>query len=245
LVEKSSKNDEIIRPILRGRDIQRFYYDKSDQYLLFIPWHFPLHETDITGASSEAERQFELQYPDVYSHLVKYKTQLTQRNKAETGIRYEWYALQRFGANYWKSFEQPKIIYPEITKFMNFTYDLNEHYFVNNKCFIITGEFLEYLTCFLNSKLFRYCFIDNFPELLGGTRELRKIFFQEIPVKEVSASENLVFNDILSQIMFMKTNNEDSSAIENVMNNLIYNHYGLSEIEIKAIDDFDEVWRTN
>ncbi len=245
LVEKSSKNDEIIRPILRGRDIQRFYYDKSDQHLLFIPWHFPLHETDIAGASTEAERQFELQYPDVYSHLMKYKAQLTQRNKAETGIRYEWYALQRFGANYWKSFEQPKIIYPEITKFMNFTYDLNEHYFVNNKCFIITGEFLEYLTCFLNSKLFRYCFIDNFPELLGGTRELRKIFFQEIPVKEVSVSENLVFKDILSQIMFMKTNNEDSSAIESAMNNLIYNHYGLSEIEIKAIDDFDEVWRTN
>jgi hypothetical protein len=68
---------------------------------LFIPWHFPLHtDSAIQGASAKAEQAFKEQYPAIYNHLLQYKTELSNRNKAETGIRYEWYALQRWGANY-------------------------------------------------------------------------------------------------------------------------------------------------
>ena len=56
---------------------------------------------NIKGASQEAENQFRIQYSAIYNHLLKYKTELSNRNKAETGVRYEWYALQRWGANYW------------------------------------------------------------------------------------------------------------------------------------------------
>lgn len=47
----------------------------------------------------------------------------------------------------------------------------------------MTGENLEYLTAFFNSSLFKFTFKDYFPELLGETRELRKVFFETIPVK--------------------------------------------------------------
>ena len=33
--------------------------------------------------------------------MLEYKEPLSKRNKAETGIRYEWYAMQRWGAKYW------------------------------------------------------------------------------------------------------------------------------------------------
>jgi hypothetical protein len=102
LIAKDPKSAEIIRPLLRGRDIKRYGYEFADLFLLFIPWHFPLHENPaITGASLDAEKAFENQYPAIYNHLLKYKKELSARNKAETGIRYEWYALQRWGANYW------------------------------------------------------------------------------------------------------------------------------------------------
>ncbi|MGV4528432.1 Eco57I restriction-modification methylase domain-containing protein, partial [Ornithobacterium rhinotracheale] len=105
LIAQDPKSAEIIRPLLRGRDIKRYSYEFADLYLLFIPWHFPLHEdTTIKGASLKAEKEFEKQYPAVYNHLLKYKDRLCKRNKAETGIRYEWYALQRWGANYWEDF---------------------------------------------------------------------------------------------------------------------------------------------
>lgn len=86
---------------MRGRDIKRYSYEFADLYLLYIPWHFPLHKnSNISGSSLEAEEAFENQYPAIYRHLLKFKKQLSNRNKAETGIRYEWYALQRWGANY-------------------------------------------------------------------------------------------------------------------------------------------------
>ncbi|MGV4453159.1 Eco57I restriction-modification methylase domain-containing protein, partial [Ornithobacterium rhinotracheale] len=43
LIAQDPKSAEIIRPLLRGRDIKRYSYEFADLYLLFIPWHFPLH----------------------------------------------------------------------------------------------------------------------------------------------------------------------------------------------------------
>ena len=99
LIAADPKSAEIIRPILRGRDIKRYKYSFAELWLIFVPWHFPLQDDEsITGSSPKAEKQFALNYPAVYKHLLSYKDQLSKRNKAETGIRYEWYALQRWGA---------------------------------------------------------------------------------------------------------------------------------------------------
>ena len=79
-----------------------------------------------------------------------------------------------------------------MTKFMPFYYD-ERGFYQNDKSFMITGTHVSYLADFLNSSLFKFCFRDYFPELLGGTRELRKIFFDKIPVKKVSDSVNDTF----------------------------------------------------
>ena len=95
--EEHKRTEELIRPILRGRDIKRYGYDWAGLWLIWVPWHFPLHlDSSIKGASQKAEEAFKAQYPAVYEHLYQYKDKLAARNKAETGIRYEWYALQRW-----------------------------------------------------------------------------------------------------------------------------------------------------
>ena len=140
--DERTRTAELIRPILRGRDIKRYSYEWVGLYIIYIPWHFPLQfDTTITGASEKAEEAFKEQYPAVYTHMLQYKEPLSKRNKAETGIRYEWYAMQRWGANYWEDFLKPKIIYPNMTKYMPFVYD-NKAYYTNQKCFIITGQSL-------------------------------------------------------------------------------------------------------
>ena len=151
--EERQRTGEIIRPILRGRDIKRYGYEFADLYLLFIPWHFPLHlvEPEIKGASKEAEEAFENQYPAIYNHLLQYKTELSNRNKAETGIRYEWYALQRWGANYWEDFSKQKIIWKIIGNELAFCIE-NGNFMINNACYLLTGNHLEYIVAFLNSK---------------------------------------------------------------------------------------------
>ena len=113
--EERLRTTELIRPILRGRDIKRYSYDWAELWLIYIPWHFPLHkDPTIQGASKKAEDTFKIQYPAVYQHLIQYKPQLSARNKAETGIRYEWYAMQRWGANYSDDFNKPKILWKRV-----------------------------------------------------------------------------------------------------------------------------------
>ncbi|MVM29386.1 hypothetical protein GO755_05025 [Spirosoma sp. HMF4905] len=182
-IKLDKKYDHIIKPFLRGRDVQKFKFSFENLWLIYLPWHFPLNDReDIQGASLEAEDAFKQQYSHIYEHLLTSRKELENRNATETGIRYEWYALQRFGSYYYKDFEKPKIIYPQITKDLVFCYD-DGGYYTNDKCFFITGNHLKYLLGFFSSRLFRYVFEENFPELQGNSRELRKVFMQEIPVK--------------------------------------------------------------
>jgi hypothetical protein len=228
--DERKRTDELIRPILRGRDIKRYAYDWAELYLVYIPWHFPYQFDDsITGASEKAEQAFSEQYPAVYNHLLQYKDQLSKRNKAETGIRYEWYALQRWGAKYWDDFNKPKIVYPNMTKYMPFVYD-DRAYMTNQKCFIITGENVAFLTAFLSSSLFKFCFRDSFPELQGGTRELSKIFFDKIPVIQVSLEENEAFTMVVKDIQKQFTTEKAKS-----IDDMIFDLYHLSTEEREII----------
>ena len=215
--DERKRTEAIIRPILRGRDIRRYGYDWAGLYIVYIPWHFPLHlDPTITGASEKAEEAFKTSYPSVYNHLEGYKDTLKKRNQAETGIRYEWYALQRWGANYWEEFEKPKIIYPNMTKYMPFFYDELGMY-TNQKCFILTGRHLHYLIAFLNSSIFKICYRESFPELQGGTRELSKIFFENIlipvlPEIQMHDFENLV-DDLIQGKDYSDTRLEEALRI--------------------------------
>ena len=161
--------------------------------------------------------------------MLQYKEPLSKRNKAETGIRYEWYAMQRWGAKYWEDFLKPKIMYPNMTKYIPFYFDKNGFY-QNDKSFMITGDNVAFLTAFLNSSIFKFCFLDNFPELQGGTRELRKIFFDKIPVLQVSKEINDAFipkiNDIQKDYTIQKAMEIDS---------MLFDLYNLTEEERETI----------
>jgi hypothetical protein len=239
-IAKDPKCAEILKPLLRGRDIQKYYPDFHDLWLIYIPWHFPLNnDTTIQGASDIAEKELKNNYPVIYNHLNSFKNKLSKRNKAETGIHYEWYALQRFGSNYWQDFKKPKIIYPNMTKFLPFVIDLENNYYHNDKSFHLVGDRIFWLGAFLNSTLFKYCFSDNFPELLGGTRELRKVFFDKIAVKQISSEVEKPFMELVTEIIEIKKQNPsaDTTPLENQIDQMVYQLYGLTEEEIAIVED--------
>ena len=223
LIAQDPKSAEIIRPILRGRDIKRYGYEFADLYLLFIPWHFPLHQRtpEIKGASKEAEKAFENQYPAIYNHLLQYKEELSNRNKAETGIRYEWYALQRWGANYWEDFYKQKIVYQELTQGSCFYLDKDTTFFISNTGYLITGENLEYLILFLNSKFIEFIFKKFYSVSLGGTG-IRWL---------AQCIENL-------PIPLCRDNNYLKLQTEEEIENYIYETFDIDQEEINLINSF-------
>ena len=186
LIGEDPKSAELIKPLLRGRDLHAWIPEWNELYLLFVPWHFPFHlDTTIQGCSIEAEKTFAAQYPAIFNHLQNHKAKLSARNKAETGIRYEWYASQRWAADYYEEFSNPKIMYPNMTSLFPFIYD-EKGFFGNDKTFIITANDesvnLKFITAILNSKLCKLWIWYNCPELQGGTREIRKVYFENFRI---------------------------------------------------------------
>lgn len=112
---------------------------------------------------------------------------------------------------------------------MPFCFD-DKGFLTNQKCFIITGEKTAFLTAFLNSSIFKYCFRDSFPELQGGTRELSKIFFDCIPVLKVSKAQERVFETAINDIQ-----SEYSDKKARAIDRLVFDAYRLSEDDIKSI----------
>ena len=162
-----------------------------------------------------------------------------EQNRQDRGTSHAWYELQDTCA-YHAEFEKEKIIYPNMTKFLPFVYD-NKSMYTNQKCFIVTGKNLKYLLGWLNSKIFRSVFRDNFPELQGGTRELSKIFFEKIPVpiatqhnKEISQAVESMVDKILAAKE--EDTSADTTVIETEIDQLLYRLYALSRDEIQLIE---------
>ena len=210
--EERQRTAELIRPILRGRDIKRYSYDWAGLWVIAT---FPSRHYDIED------------YPTVRNYLLSFgKERLEQTGKTHTidGVTFKsrkktankWFEVQDSIA-YWKDFDRPKVMYPNMTKYLPFYFDQSGFY-QNDKSFMITGHHVAYLTAFLNSSIFKFCFLENFPELQGGTRELRKIFFDKIPILEVSDEVNDLFvplvQDIQTAYTIQKARSIDSMLFE-------------------------------
>ena len=219
LIDEDPKSEEIIRPILRGRDIKRYGYDFADLWL--INSHNGIKEKDV--------KRIEINdYPSIKKHLDQYYPQLERRaDKGDT-----LYNLRNCA--YMEDFFIQKIMYPNMTKFLPFYLD-DKGFVQNDKSFMITGENIAYLTAFLNSSLFKYCFIDNFPELQGGTRELRKIFLDKIPVLQVSEKINLEYEKLVLKLQELKNKQLSTREIEIEIDKRIFELYSLTEEEKNTI----------
>ncbi|EAL5972897.1 class I SAM-dependent DNA methyltransferase, partial [Campylobacter coli] len=154
---EKERTAKLIRKMLRGRDIKRYSYEWAGLWVIFIPWHFPNVEKPKTML--ENEQDLKEQYPSLYKHLLSHKERLSKRNKEETGIRYEWYCLQRWGANYYQEFEREKIGWQRITQEPSFILE-KEYILLDSMAFMVANSKneLKYLLGFLNSSLIFYYF---------------------------------------------------------------------------------------
>ena len=224
LIAEDPKSAEIIRPILRGKDIKKYNSDFADRWL--INAHNGIKEKGIKPINIE-------DYPAIKAHLDLYWDELSARaDQGDTP-----YNLRNCA--YMDDFSKQKIMYPNMTKFLPFYLD-DKGFMQNDKSFMITGKNLAYLTAFLNSSLFKYCFIDNFPELQGGTRELRKIFIEKVPVLQVSDKTNLEFEKFVHNIQDAKQHRLSTKDIEIEIDNKLFELYNLSNEE-KTIIGYIEI----
>jgi hypothetical protein len=177
LIAEDPKSAEIIRPLLRGRDVSAYYGEWKG--LWQITTHNGVKQTGLAPIDIS-------NYPAVKTWLDRFYAKLQKRqDKGDTP-----YNLRN--CVYMDDFNKPKIIYPNMTKYFPFSYD-RDGFICNDKAFIITANDdsvpLTYLLALFNSRLAKLWIWYNCPELMGGTREIRKIYFENFPVPEAAPEE--------------------------------------------------------
>ncbi len=171
LIAADSKSAELIKPMVRGRDISA-YEITGFEYLIGT---FPSLKLDIEN------------YPAIKEHLLSFgfdRLKQTGDKGSRKKTSGKWFETQD-SIGYHEDFAKPKIMYPNMTSVFPFMYD-ESGILGNQKCFILTAKddtvSLLFLTTIFNSSLAKLWIWYNCPELQGGTREISKVYFEHFPV---------------------------------------------------------------
>ena len=220
LIEKSPRSAEIIRPILRGRDIKKYNYAFANLYIIttFPSKHYLIED-----------------YPAIQDHLLSFgynRLKQTGESGARKKTNNKWFELQDAIA-YWEELSKPKIIWKRVGSIIRFCYDEEGCFVLDSTCFA-TGTDIKYLVGILNSKVGNYMLKDS-PRT--GTGDLL-ISVQAIePLRIPLATESTV-ELICKLVDKISIETSEKTELENKLDSLVYELYGFNKQETEFIENY-------
>ena len=230
------RTEQIIRPILRGRDIKRYAYEWAHLYIIVT---FPAKHLDIED------------YPAVKKHLLSFGIERLEQTGKEHIINGERVKSRKKSGNKWletqdtiaymDDFNKPKIVWADLARTGNaFIYD--EYGFTSpNTTYLIASDdktLLKYLIGVLNSKvILRY--LDWISAKLDETGwRWFKQYVETFPIPSATRPQRAEIATIVEKIIESKesNSNSDTSALENQIDELVFGLYGFASDEIAALD---------
>ena len=223
--DERKRTAAIIRPILRGRDIQRYNYEWADKWLIST---FPARHYDIDN------------FPAIKDFLLSFDIRRLEQTgkeyiisgekvKARKKTNNKWFETQD-SISYWEDFNKPMIVWLELSDEPKFT--LAKNVVPLNTVFFFTGDQIVHLLGLLNSKLITWYFKNCIGTTSGvGTNRWLKYTIEQIPMIPYNEKIELLTNKLISPSC------EDATThiIESDLLSEICDSYGLSEEEKKYI----------
>jgi hypothetical protein len=217
-------NDDIIKALLKGREIKKYSYLNSKQYLIFTRRGIDINK-----------------HKSVKEHLSKYISELTPRNddsqkKGRKPGDYSWYEIQDNTA-YYILFEEEKIIWPLTADKWGFAFDDKKHYLTSGGFFLVSENLsLKYILGILNSKVLEYYFKFIGVMTAGGAFTLKKATIEEFPIPDENDNLNKI-EKLVNKVLDFKKDKLDSSKYENKIDALVLHLYNLTESEMLLVLD--------
>jgi len=177
LIERDPKSADIIKPILRGRDIKRYHSEFADKWLIYS--YQGIHMAEYTA---------------IIEHLENYKIKLlkrtggARRNKSGTivSIPYCWNELQvdYYSSGTYKEFEKERIAWPETA--MDNQFGIVKPFYMQDKTSFFMTCANRYLLAVLNSSVSRFFFDSLVSKMRGGYFSMSKIYVEQFPIPIIS-----------------------------------------------------------
>lgn len=219
IIQKDSTAKKLIYPVLQGRDIKRWAFTPSDNFIIntFFDLNIPKN------------------YPSIYSHLKIHKESLISRSDQGKN----WYNLR--ACSYYNDFEKEKIIWGLTADKWAFAYDNKKHYLPSNG-YILTSTIidLKYLLALLNSRLLQFYFSFIGIMTAGGAYTLKHETIREMPIVVGSEKSRLSFISLVDFILSIYESEESDIDIirefEKIINGCVYELYFGEEMKKAGVD---------
>ncbi len=225
--DERKRTAELIRPILRGRDIKRYGYEWAELWLIAT---FPSRHYNID------------EYPAIKQYLLSFgikrleqtgKTHIVngEKVKARKRTSNKWFETQD-SISYWEDFSKPKIIWKIIGSRLAFAID-NNGIMLNNACYLLTGNHLAHILGFLNSSpLIWYSEITNMNKTGVGDAQVGA---QNIILFPIPSTINEEVVEIVEQLLSTPANRN----LKRILSERIYAIYGLDIEEISYLESLN------
>jgi type II restriction/modification system DNA methylase subunit YeeA len=231
--EKRRRTEEIIKPVLRGRDIERYRYKWAG---LWVICTFPSKKIDIE------------QYPALKEYLASFGERLLQDGKPghRKKTPHKWYETQDNIA-YYPEFEKEKIVWQEMSLEPSFAYD-DKKFYTLQTAYIMTGENLKFILGLLNSKISKWYMQNLAYSLSEGAQRWIKQYVERIPLPPITKETQPLADQIVQKVQEIlsltqspdfETSQEKQQKVkelEREIDQLVYKLYGLTEEEIKVVE---------
>jgi len=244
LIAQDSRSAELIKPFLVGRDVKRYQSPSSDRYLVFTR----------RGVNIE-------EYSAIEQYLRQFKERLMPKPKDWKGSSwkgrkpgsYQWYEIQDT-VDYHSKFEESKIVVPCIVRGASYAFD-TEGFYSNDKTSIIVTDDL-YLLGLLNSRVLDLVIYSISSTKRGGYFEYKPTYISQLPIRtidfddpvDVARHDKMValvesMLDLHKKLAVVdipddkKLYSRQIAATDQQIDALVYELYGLTEEEIRIIEE--------
>jgi adenine-specific DNA-methyltransferase len=224
LIAEDPNSSQILRPLLRGRDIKRWKTDFQNFYLITIA-SSENHTHPWSGQPLiVAEKIFSQTYPAVHGWLMSFRDELIERS--DQG-KYFW---ELRSCSYWDKFSQSKIVVPAISGTVNVALD-EEGFVSNNKSSIFVSSDASFICAIVNSDVCNWFSRQVFATKQGGFFDFEPRYSSQWPIPNCPSEIKKKLSGLVLKAQSEKRADADVSAIEAEINKIVNNLFGLSAEE--------------
>ncbi len=233
-MSERERTKELIKPILRGKDIKRYSYEWAGEWVINTHNGYTSFSHKIPPIDIE-------KYPATKAHLDSHwDTIATRCDQGDTP-----YHLRNCA--YLEDFEKEKIVWNPVSGEYFFTFIKDEFYF-NNSLFMMTSKTLEtrdlyYILGLLNTTLYRWLTIQMTNLItIGKYAYGSKDKIERLPIPKITEKNQELarkITDYAEQILQAKAKDPkaNTQGLEKEIDALVYQLYNLTDEEIKIIED--------
>jgi type I restriction-modification system DNA methylase subunit len=190
-IEEYGLEEELIHPLVGGKEVERWYSPWKDQYVIYTR-----NDTEID------------EYPNTKSYFEDHRDDLEDRYCVKVSGE-PWYAIDKIKKP--ELFERPKVITPDIVLYNNFWLDESEKFYCLDTTYyaISNGDTSEwYLLGLLNSDAVQFWYRRVAPTYKDDFPRYKSEYLQKIPIPDPESADS----ELVSKVESLASNLQDQVA---------------------------------